>query len=404
MEAQYEEHQHLTTALTSSFVNTCFNGLNALSGIGIISVPYAVATGGWLSLLLLLTIAVSTFFTGLLIKRCMDIDPTIRSYSDIGDRAFGKTGRIIVLLTTNLELYLVATAFLILEGDNLSNLFPHVHFNIYGLHISSKKSFVIMVAAIILPTTWFNNMKILSYISAIGVLASFVILGSILWVGKFDGVGFQEKGKIINWNGMPSALCLFAFCYGAHPVFPTLYTSMKNKRHFSKVLLLCFVLCTMTYSSMAIVRYRMFGSKAESQITLNLPTNKTSSKAAIFTTLVSPIVKYALLVIPIVNTIEDRFPSFNTRTYSLCIRTTLVISTIIVAITFPFFGYLMSIVGALLTVTASIILPPLCYLKISGTYRVFGLELVMVGFVVLIGMVIATVGTYTSMADIVRKL
>ncbi|KAM0052554.1 putative amino acid transporter, transmembrane domain-containing protein [Helianthus debilis subsp. tardiflorus] len=270
---------------------------NCWTSIGIITVPYAVAAGGWLSLLLLLTIAISTFFTGLLIKRCMDIDPTIRSYADIGERAFGKSGRIIVLVTTNLELYLVATAFLILEGDNLSNLFPQVHFDIYGLRVSSKKSFVIMVAAIILPTTWFKNMRILSYISVVGVLASFVILGSILWV--------------VNWNGMPSALCLYAFCYGAHPVFPTLYTSMKNKHQFSKVLanifvqlshplkvlLLCFVLCTITYSSMAIVGYRMFGSKAESQITLNLPTNKASSQAAIFTTLISPIVKYALLVV-----------------------------------------------------------------------------------------------------------
>ncbi|KAJ0810200.1 putative amino acid transporter, transmembrane domain-containing protein [Helianthus annuus] len=404
MEAQYLEQQHLAATITSSFLNTCFNGLNALSGIGIITVPYAVAAGGWLSLLLLLTIAISTFFTGLLIKRCMDIDPTIRSYADIGERAYGKTGRIIVLVTTNLELYLVATAFLILEGDNLSNLFPQVHFDIYGLRVSSKKSFVIMVAAIILPTTWFKNMRILSYISVVGVLASFVILGSILWVGKFDGVGFREKGKVVNWNGMPSALCLYAFCYGAHPVFPTLYTSMKNKHQFSKVLLLCFVLCTITYSSMAIVGYRMFGSKAESQITLNLPTNKASSQAAIFTTLISPIVKYALLVVPIVNTIEERFPSFNTRKFSLCIRTTLVISTIVVALVFPFFGYLMSIVGALLTVTVSIILPSLCYLKISGAYRVFGLELVMIGFVVLVGILIATVGTYTSMADIARKL
>ncbi|KAK9058337.1 hypothetical protein SSX86_023178 [Deinandra increscens subsp. villosa] len=403
MESQFEEHQ-LATTLTSSFLNTCFNGLNALSGIGIIAVPYALAAGGWLSLLLLLTIAISTFFTGLLIKRCMDIDPTIRTYPDIGDRAFGKTGRIIVLLTTNLELYLVATSFLILEGDNLSNLFPQVHFDIFGIHISSKKSFVIMVAAIILPTTWFNDMKILSYISVIGVLASFVILGSILWVGKFDGVGFHEKGKVINWNGMPSALCLYAFCYGAHPVFPTLYTSMKNKHQFSKVLLLCFVLCTIIYSSMAIVGYRMFGSKAESQITLNLPTNKISSKAAIFTTLVSPIVKYALLVIPIVNTIEERFPSFNTRKSSIFIRTTLVISTIVVAIALPFFGYLMSIVGALLTVTASIILPSLCYLKISGTYRIFGVESVIIGFVVLIGILIATLGTYTSMVDIAKEL
>lgn len=393
------------TAGTSSFFNTCFNGLNALSGVGILSVPYALASGGWLSLLLLLTIAISTFYTGLLIKRCMDTDPTIKSYPDIGHRAFGKTGRIIVSITMNIELYLVATGFLILEGDNLSNLLPQIGFDFYGIHVGGNKSFVVIVAAIILPTIWLNNMSILSYISASGVLASLIILGSILWVGEFDGVGFEERGKIVNWKGMPSAISLYAFCYCAHPVFPTLYTSMKDQRLFKKVLLLCFIFCTITYSSMAIFGYLMFGSNLNSQITLNLPTDKLSSRIAICTTLVNPIAKYALMVTPIVETLEERFLSFyNTRKFSILIRTTLVISTVIVALSLPFFGYLMSLVGAFLSVTASIILPCLCYLKISGSYRRFGFESVSIGLIVLIGIVVAVVGTYTALVDIAREI
>ncbi|KAK1432464.1 hypothetical protein QVD17_09361 [Tagetes erecta] len=399
------ENQHLTTSPTSSFLNTCFNGLNALSGIGIITVPYALAEGGWLSLLLFLAIASSTFYTGLLIKRCMDTDPTIRSYPDIGDRAFGKTGRVIVLILINMELYLIATGFLIMEGDNLSKVFPHMDFDILGVHVSSKKSFVIIVGAVVLPTTWLNNMKILSYISATGVLASLIILGSVLWVGVFDGVGFQEKGRLVKWNGMPTAVSLYAFCYGVHPVFPTLYTSMRNKRQFSKVLLLCFVIATITYASMAVVGYLMFGSKVESQITLSLPTDKSSSKVAIFTTLVMPIVKYALLMTPIVHSIEERFlSSFKARKFSLLIKTTLVITTVVVALALPFFGDLMSLVGAFLTVSASIALPSLCYLKISGTYKIFGVELVLIGFIVLMGILVAIMGTYTALRDIIRKL
>ncbi|XP_076898263.1 amino acid transporter AVT1I-like [Bidens hawaiensis] len=403
------EHHVTTTATptkgTSSFFNTCFNGLNALSGVGILSVPYALASGGWLSLLLLFTIAISTFYTGVLIKRCMDTDRTIRSYPDIGDRAFGKTGRIIVSVAMNAELYLVATGFLILEGDNLSNLLPELDINPFGIHVGSKKGFVIIVAAIILPTIWLNNMSILSYVSASGVLASLIILGSILWIGKFDGVGFQEKGTIINWNGMPSAISLYAFCYCAHPVFPTLYTSMRNQHQFSKVLLVCFVFCTITYSSMAIVGYLMFGSQVDSQITLNLPTNKISSRVAICTTLVNPIAKYALMVTPIVHTIEEKYLSlYNTRKFSILIRTTLVISTVVVALALPFFGYLMSLVGAFLSTTASIILPSLCYLKISGTYRRFGLELVLIGFIVFVGILVAIVGTYMSLVDIARNI
>ncbi|XP_024975889.1 amino acid transporter AVT1I-like isoform X2 [Cynara cardunculus var. scolymus] len=389
----------------AALTNTATTATTTTTGVGILSVPYALASGGWLSLLLLFTIAISTFYTGLLIKKCMDADPTIRSYPDIGDRAFGKKGRIIVSVVMNVELYLVATGFLILEGDNLSNLLPEMDFDLYGIHVGGKKSFVVIVAAIILPTIWLNNLSILSYISASGVLASVIIVGSILWVGAFDGVGFQEKGKLVNWSGIPSAISLYAFCYCAHPVFPTLYTSMRNQHQFSKVLLLCFVFCTITYSSMAVVGYLMFGSNVESQITLNLPTDKISSRVAICTTLVNPIAKYALMVTPIVDTIEARFLTFyNTRKFSILIRTVLVISTVLVALALPFFGYLMSLVGAFLSVTASITLPCLCYLKISGAYRRLGFESVFIGFIVFVGILVAVIGTYTSLVDISRQL
>ncbi|KAL4581764.1 hypothetical protein LXL04_006292 [Taraxacum kok-saghyz] len=105
LKAKEEQYTNRTIG-TASFIGTCFNGLNALSdfhlkkcylfvlvlflGIGILSVPYALASGGWLSLILLLVIATLTLYTGLLIQKCMDADPTIRTNPDIGERAFGK--------------------------------------------------------------------------------------------------------------------------------------------------------------------------------------------------------------------------------------------------------------------------------------------------------------------------
>ena len=76
-----------------------------------------------------------------------------------------------------------------------------------------------------------------------------------------------------------------------------------------QVLLFCFVFLTITYALMAVFGYLMFGSEVESEITLNLPSGKISSKVAICTALVNPIAKYALMVTPIVNAIENRFRS-----------------------------------------------------------------------------------------------
>lgn len=188
-----------------------------------------------MSLILLFIIASVTFYTALLIQSCMDADSSIRTYPDIGERAFGKKGRVLVSTFMNLELYLVATGFLILEGDNLNNLLPDMGFEFNGFRVGGRQSFIIIVALVILPTILLNNMGLLSYISATGVVASFVILGSIFWTGAFEGIGFHEKGELLNLKGIPAAISLYAFCYCAHPVFPTLYTSMENKKNFSKV-------------------------------------------------------------------------------------------------------------------------------------------------------------------------
>lgn len=173
-----------------------------------------------------------------------------------------------------------------------------------------------------------------------------------------------------------------------------------------QVLLVCFVLATASYASMAIIGYLMFGSGVESQVTLNLPLDKISSRVAIYTTLVNPISKFALMTTPITNALKDLLPMTykNNRATNILVSTLMVISTVIFALTVPFFGYLMSLVGAFLSVTASILLPCLCYLRITGTYREFGFETVAIMVIMLAAIVMGISGTYNAIIDIVQHL
>lgn len=160
----------------------------------------------------------------------------------------------------------------------------------------------------------------------------------------------------------------------------------------------------MTYGSMGILGYLMYGEHLKSQVTLNLPLSKIGSKLAIYTTLINPITKYAVIISPIATAIEEARPFEGSRLMSLLIRTVIVISTVIVALTIPFFGYVMAFIGAFLSVSMSMLLPCLCYLRIDKAARSFGLELVVIGFIVVIGIVIGVVGTYTSLKQIMVHL
>lgn len=206
-----------------------------ISGVGIISMPYALASGGWLSISLLFVIAISCCYTGMLVKRCLDMDPEIRTFPDIGQRAFGDKGRLIVSIAMNSELYLVVTGFLILEGDNLNKLVPNMQLDLAGLTIGGTTIFTIISALVILPSVLLEDLSMLSYVSASGALASSIFLLSLFWNGTIDGTGFHAKGTIFRLSGIPAAVSLYAFCYSAHPILPTLYNSMRNKSQFSKV-------------------------------------------------------------------------------------------------------------------------------------------------------------------------
>ena len=113
--------------------------------------------------------------------------------------------------------------------------------------------------------------------------------------------------------------------------------------------------------------------------------------------------KYAVITTPIAIAIEDKYSFQNNRLIRIIIRTLIMFSTVIVALVAPFFGYIMAF-SAFLSVTVSILLPCLFYLKINKVARSFGLELVMIGGIVVTGFFVGVIGTYMSLKQIVTHL
>ncbi|KAL1551028.1 amino acid transporter AVT1I-like isoform X1 [Salvia divinorum] len=400
-----ESQNHPPPKNGASFITTCFNGLNALTGIGLLSIPYALSRGGWLSLITLICIATICFYTALLLKKCMDSNSLIKTYPDIGEHAFGKKGRALISIFMYLELFLLAVEFLILEGDNLHKLFPYTSVQVWGRAIGGKPMFIILTALVMLPTTWLRDLSLLAYVSAGGILASLILVATVFWIGAFENVGFGEKGTLWRYSGMPTAVSLFTFCYCGHAVFPTICTSMKDKTQFPKVLLVCFVFSSVSYGSMAIMGYLMYGESLMSQVTLNLPLQNIGTKIAIYTTLINPITKYAIIISPIATALEEKFGvQNNSYRLSLLIRTSLVVFSVVVALIVPFFGYVMAFIGAFLSVSASVLFPCLCYMKINKASRELGLELMFILVILIFGIFVAFTGTFVSVRDIVRHV
>ena len=162
------------------------------------------------------------------------------------------------------------------------------------------------------------------------------------------------------------------------------------------MLAICFVLCTLNYGSMAVLGYLMYGGGVQSQVTLNLPAARLSSKIAIYTTIVSPLSKYALVVTPIAMAVEERIRG---AAGSVAVRTLLVLSTVAVALALPFFGYLMALVGSLLSVGACVLLPCVCYVRVFGRPARAAEAAAIAAILVLV-----VTGTYSSLVQIIHEL
>ncbi len=79
-----------------------------------------------------------------------------------------------------------AVEFLILEGDNLSALFPSFH--PFGGHVfAPSQAWVVVAALIMLPTVYLRDLSLLAYLSAAGIFASVITAVLVGWEGYADG-------------------------------------------------------------------------------------------------------------------------------------------------------------------------------------------------------------------------
>ncbi|KAL3326761.1 hypothetical protein AABB24_037451 [Solanum stoloniferum] len=385
-----------------SYTQSVLNAINALCGIGILSIPYALKEGGWCSLFLLFLFGIITFYTGTLLKKCLESSPGIETYPDIGQAAFGLSGRIFIAIALYAELYSSCIEYLIMMSDNLGALFPNSHMEFAGIHLNSYQMCAIISTLVILPTVWLRNLSLLSIVSAGGVIALIVVVVCLLWVGVVDDVGFHPSGTAINIAKLPVTIGLYSFCYGSHSVFPNIYSSMKEPSRFPSVLLISFSTAFFSYLGVAICGFLMFGENTNPQFTLNLPTKLVTSKVAAWTVVLAPLTKYAITLTPVAFGLEEFLPSPQLRTYavSLLIRTLLVFSTLVIALAVPYFGSVMSLIGSSLVMLVSLILPCVCYIQLCKN-QITRFQLAACSSIIVVGLISAVVGTYSALTKMV---
>lgn len=148
----------------STLPQSVFNSINAIIGVGLLSLPLALNISGWIIGLVLLTLtAAVTSHTAKLLSKCMDYDASLITYSDLAYISFGPRARVVVSALFTLELVSACVALVILFSDSLDLLLPGV----------ANGTFWKCVAAVLVLMLNAMPLRLLSYTSVIGIFSTF---------------------------------------------------------------------------------------------------------------------------------------------------------------------------------------------------------------------------------------
>ncbi|XP_030481002.1 amino acid transporter AVT1E [Cannabis sativa] len=391
---------------SSSTAQALLNGINVLCGIGLLTTPYALREGGWLSLILLVGFSIIACYTGILLQRCLESNPGLKTFPDIGQAAFGRAGRLAIAIVLYFELYGSCVEFITMISDNMTSVLSNnISMSLEGIFdLSSHQIFAISATLVILPTVWLKNLSLLSYFSIGGVVSSILVALCLLWTGVVNNVGFHGRGPILNMASLSSTIGIYGYAFSGHSVFPNIYTSMKKPSRFPFVLIGSFIFCSFLYIGVAVCAFLMFGDSTQSQFTLNMPKQFVASKIAIWTMVVNPITKYALTLTPVTLSLEELLPEALREYYivSIFIRTILVLSTLVVALTVPFFAIVMQLLGSICSMLVSFIIPCACYISLfRGKLTKF--QIAGSVFIMIVGMICSCLGTHSAITGLIQQ-
>ncbi|CAF1887014.1 BnaC02g06830D [Brassica napus] len=390
----------------SSVLHSVINMVGMLIGLGQLSMPYAVESGGWISIFLLISLGVLTTYTSHILGNCLRRNPKSKSYSDIGYSAFGRHGHLLASLFIYLEIFMALVSYTISLHDNIAAAFPATFTNLHNGSFPAAKLTAVAVA-IALPSLWIRNLSSISFLSSGGILMSAVIFMSVVYTAVFGGVLDDGRIPVLRLRNIPTVSGVYLFGFGGHIVFPNLYTSMKDPSKFTKVSIVSFATVTALYTALAITGAKMFGPNINPQVTLSLPKHLLVTKIALWATVLTPMTKYALEFAPLAIQLERSLPLTMSDRTKLVTRglvgSTLLLVILALALTVPYFGYVLSLTGSLVSVTIAVILPCAFYVKICWDGMSKFTRAANVVFVVF-GCVLGVLGSFDSSKLLVNKL
>ncbi|OLN81661.1 Vacuolar amino acid transporter 1 [Colletotrichum chlorophyti] len=372
----------LTVEGQSTLPQTIFNSINVLIGVGLLSLPMGIKYAGWIcGMVVLAGSAAVTAYTARLLAKCMDLDASLITFSDLAYISYGSKARIATSILFTLELLAACVALIVLFADSLVLLFPGL------LSVTMWK----VICSIVMIPLNFLPLRLLSFTSVIGIVCCFSIVSILVIDGLIKPT---TPGSLIepattylfpaNWGTLPLSFGLLMSPWGGHSVFPNIYRDMRHPHKYPRAVKTVFTSVYLLDAFTAVVGLLMYGDNVMDEITANILQTSGYPRAlnfllCIFIAII-PLTKIPLNARPIVATLEvltgihqqavadnsamvGRSAAFR-GIMKVAIRVITVLVFLVISILFPAFDSIMAFMGSALCFTICVLLPLAFYVKL----------------------------------------
>mmetsp|Transcript_94 Transcript_94/g.218 ORF Transcript_94/g.218 Transcript_94/m.218 type:complete len:228 (+) Transcript_94:1-684(+) len=226
-----------------------------------------------------------------------------------------------------------------------------------------------------------------------------------MFLAAGDAAGREKEYKQYNSDGLPLALGIVAYCFSGHAIVPSIYSSMQRPQEFEKMIDLTYGVVLLSCILVAVSGYYMFGDDVEDQITISLEEDSNNAgflmSGLTWLMILTAMSKFTLTMFPLALGFEEMLSDILTSDLAMelvdsGVKIVLIFLALAVAIFFPSFSFLCSLVGLICTMIVSVIFPALAHLKLFRT----SLSVVdkLIDWLLVVGsLVVAVVGTIATL-------
>ena len=366
------------------------NLMSDIEGTGLLALPYVIAQSGLVAIAAMAVVPFIAFYTGTILIYCLydknDTGERVRvrsNYKQLGEACSPRFGGTIVSAIQLVDLFLLASLYLVLCASLSTGIFPDLPL--------SDKVWMLIAAALGLPTLFVKNLSQVAWMSLLSVIALMIAVVSVLAYGIAHESSWTPR-EILVWNidEVPVSLAIIIFSYLCHPVLPGVEASMENKSKYRTMLALSYFFVAIVKVVFSVCAFLSFSSNIQDVIVNSLPVGVIRSLVNAFL-LLNVIFSYPFCVITIMKTIEESVSpdSFSCKIPDLVwfigIRVSSNFLTLLPAILIPHFALFMAFISSLTGSAIAFILPVIFHLVIKQHelklyHYIFDISVLIFGF------------------------